>query len=100
VPLPSFRAYLRVIRAKPGFWFAVVGVLAITTRNAMAEGIEPALLYVSIGVAIGVAVFPWWRRRAVHSPFQYSNGHPELLQDATSEQAHPAEPQSNVHRLD
>lgn len=72
VPRPSFRSYLRIMRNKPGFGFGLVAVVCFCTRNALEEGVVGALVSVVIGCAIGVAMFPWWRRKASQDPFTYT----------------------------
>ena len=93
---PSFRAYLRVMRHKPGFGFAVCACVCAMTRETLAEGPLAAVVCFVLGAAIGAACFPWWRRQAAKEPILYSYNQPELLVDGTSLGAHPCEPMSNV----
>jgi hypothetical protein len=96
MPRPKFRAYLRVIRAKPGFWLGVGLVAAFTTRNVLAEGVVGGLMPMGIGLAIGVLFFPWWRRKVVKEPELYTYGRPELLTDENPAVVGRSEPLSNV----
>ncbi|MCW2673484.1 MAG: hypothetical protein JWP14_2073 [Frankiales bacterium] len=86
------------MRHKPGFWFGLLSVAAFTTRDVLAEGWLSAVVAAAIGCAIGVALFPWWRRQASRDPIVYTYGQPELLADAGDILVvHPSEPLSNVH---
>jgi len=96
--LPSFRSYLRVLRHRPGFGYSVAAVVCAYAGVWLRDGFVHMLVILAISVALMLAAFPWWRRRALKKPHAYTWGQPELLADDNP--MHPGDPSSNVHRLD
>lgn len=100
-PRPSPRAYLRVIRHGPFLVFGLATIIrAITTASSGAEAQD-----VAIGIAVGllllVGYYPVWRWLATKFPEASTNWQPELLDDPMARtEMHPAEPTSNVRRVD
>ena len=98
---PTFAAYLRVIKAKPGFWLGILSVAAFTARNVLVEGFPNGLIAALVGLALVCAAFPWWRRQAAKDPARYTWRGPNLLEELSRPAVvHPTEPNSNVHPVD
>lgn len=98
VPWPSFHAYLRVMRNRPGFWWAGVANLIAFGRVWWESGPAATLITAAIGVAFVLLFFPCWRRLARRNPEPWSWYQPELL--AEERELHPREPSSNVRRVE
>lgn len=96
--LPSFRAYLRVMRHRPGFWLAVAAAVSAFAGVWRDSGLVGVVLSLSATLVFIVLFFPWWRRLARRNPDSWSWYQPELL--AEEEELHPDEPGSNVRRVD
>ena len=56
------------------------------------------LVVLAITLGLMLAAFPWWRHQAIKNPEAYTWGQPELL--AEDRPARPAEPTSNVTRIE
>jgi hypothetical protein len=60
----SFRSYLRAIRQQPAFVLKVSAGSLFFVGLAIRDGAETGGILVAVGIAIGIACYPVWRRRS------------------------------------
>ena len=100
-PRPSLRAFLRVLRHAP---FLVLGTATVVRALAAARSdaeTQDVLIGVALGLLLLIAYYPVWRWLAARWPDAATNCEPELLDGPMGKtELHPAEPTSNVRRVD